>query len=105
MSAIALPAGYAISSDPALLNLEVIHGFISQSYWAKGIPPALIERMIGNSLCFGIYHQTAQVGFGRIITDRATFAYLAAGFVLPDHRAPGLSTARVQPIRAHPDVR
>ncbi len=104
MSAIALPAGYAISSDPALLNLEVIHGFISQSYWAKGIPPALIERMIGNSLCFGIYHQTAQVGFGRIITDRATFAYLADVFVLPDHRGQGLSKALVQTILAHPEL-
>ena len=104
MSLIELPAGYLISSDPALLNLDVIHGFISQSYWAKDIPRPLVERMIRNSLCWGVYHEASQVGFARVITDKATFAYLADVFVLPEHRGRGLSKALVATIRAHPDL-
>lgn len=104
MNADMLPEGYAISSDPGLLDLNVIHGFISQSYWAKGIPRDLVERMVKNSFCFGVYHQAAQVGFARIITDRATFAYLADVFILPEHRGKGLSKALVQAILAHPDL-
>ena len=99
-----LPAGYLISTDPALLNLDVIHGFIAQSYWAKDIPRHLVERAIGNSLCWGVYHHAAQVGFARVITDQATFAYLADVFVLPDHRGRGLSKALVATILAHPDL-
>lgn len=104
MSAVKLPEGYAISTDPVSLDLEVIHGFISQSYWAKDIPKSLIERMLANSLCFGLYHGTTQVGFARIISDYATFAYLADVFVLPGHRGKGLSKALVQAILAHPDL-
>ena len=104
MAPIELPGGYLISSDPALLNLDVIHGFISQSYWAKDIPRPLVERMISNSLCWGVYHRSAQIGFARVITDKATFAYLADVFVLPEHRGHGLSKALVATIVAHPDL-
>ena len=104
MNAVALPESYSVSSNPLLLDLDVIHGFISQSYWAKGIPRTLVEKMVENSLCFGVYHKTAQVGFARVITDRATFAYLADVFILPDHRGNGLSKALVQTILAHPDL-
>jgi ribosomal protein S18 acetylase RimI-like enzyme len=104
MTPIELPAGYVISSDPALLNLEVIHGFIAQSYWAKAIPKPLVERMIQNSLCWGVYHRAAQVGFARVITDKATFAYLADVFILPEHRGRGLSKVLVETILAHPDL-
>lgn len=105
MTPIELPEGYQISTDPALLNLDVIHGFISQeSYWAKAIPRALIERTIQNSLCWGVYHGTVQVGFARVISDKATFAYLADVFILPEHRGKGLSKALVATILAHPDL-
>lgn len=104
MSVIPLPEGYIISSDPALLDLGVIHGFIAQSYWAKNIPRALIERMAQNSLCWGIYHAGTQVGFARVISDKTTFAYLADVFVLPEHRGKGLSKALVATILAHPDL-
>jgi N-acetylglutamate synthase-like GNAT family acetyltransferase len=104
MSLIELPAGYLVSSDPALLNLDVIHGFISQTYWAKDIPRTLVERMIRNSFCWGVYHEASQVGFARVITDKATFAYLADVFILPEHRGRGLSKALVAAIRAHPDL-
>jgi len=104
MNRVSLPEGYAVSVDPALLDLEVIHGFISQSYWAKGIPKLLIEKMIKNALCFGVYHHRAQVGFARIISDFATFAYLADVFILPEHRGKGLSKALMETIVAHPDL-
>ena len=87
-----------------MLDLEVIHGFIAQSYWAKDIPKPLVERTIKNSLCWGVYHQASQVGFARVITDKATFAYLADVFILPEHRGKGLSKALVATILAHPDL-
>lgn len=105
MAHIELPEGYAISSDPSRLDLEVIHGFIAQeSYWAKAIPKPLVERMIQNSLCWGVYHEVGQIGFARVITDKATFAYLADVFILPKHRGKGLSKALVATILAHPDL-
>jgi len=104
MSAVPLPEGYVISCDPARLDLDVIHGFIAQSYWAKDIPKALVERTIRNSLCWGVYHEMRQIGFARVISDCATFAYLADVFVLPEHRGRGLSKALVQTVLAHPDL-
>jgi GNAT superfamily N-acetyltransferase len=105
MTPIELPEGYVISSDPALLNLDVIHGFIAQeSYWAKSIPKPVVERMISNSLCWGVYHQATQIGFARVITDKATFAYLCDVFILPEHRGKGLSKALVATILSHPDL-
>jgi len=99
------PDGYTISDDPARLDLDVIHGFISQSsYWAQEIPRALLERALRHSMCWGVYTDAAQVGFARVTTDRATFAYLADVFILPEHRGKGLSKALVAAILAHPDL-
>ena len=99
-----LPSGYDISCDPARLDLAVIHGFLAQSYWAKSIPKELVERSVRNSLCFGAYHGATQVGFARIVSDKATFAYLCDVFVLPEHRGYGLSKSLVAAILAHPDL-
>jgi GNAT superfamily N-acetyltransferase len=99
-----LPADYEVSCDPARLDFDVIHGFLAQSYWAKAIPRELMERSVRNSLCFGAYQGRAQVGFARIVTDKATFAYLCDVFVLPNHRGHGLSKALVAAILAHPDL-
>jgi len=104
MEANSIPEGYVVSCDPALLDLDAIHGFLSQSYWAKSIPKLLVERSIKNSLCWGVYHEAKQVGFARIISDRATFAYLCDVFILPEHRAKGLSKALVAAIHQHPDL-
>ncbi len=83
---------YNISADKARLDVPLIHRFLSQqSYWAQNIPLETVQRSIANSLCFGIYLGEAQVGFGRVTTDQATFAYLADVFVLPEHRGKGLS--------------
>lgn len=73
---------FEISTDPARVDLDAVHEFLTNSYWAKGIPVETVRRSIVNSLCFGIYHQDRQVGFARVISDRATFAYLADVFVL-----------------------
>ena len=104
MSIDALPEGYAISDDPQRLDIDVVHGFISQSYWAKAIPKPLLERSIQNSMCWGVYHGKTQVGFARIITDKATFAYLCDVFIAEKHRGKGLSKALVAAIKAHPDL-
>ena len=96
--------GYSISSDPARLDIDVIHGYLSQSYWSPGIPRAVVERAIANSMCFGIFKGEEQVGFARVVTDRATFAYLADVFVLEAHRGKGLSKALMREIRGHPDL-
>jgi len=100
----ALPEGYVLSTDAGLLDFEVIYGFVSQSYWAKNIPRVLVERMIKNAFCFGVYHHGKQVAFARVITDCTTFAYLADVFVLPEHRGRGLSKTLVGTIVAHPDL-
>lgn len=96
--------GYMISTDAAKLDLDVIHEFLSRAYWCEGIPRQTLERGIRNSLCFGVYAEGRQVGFARIISDRATFAYLADVFILETHRGRGLSKWMMQVIMAHPDL-
>ncbi len=94
--------GYAVSTDPARLDLDVIHAFLVTSYWSPGIPRATVERAIAGSLNFGLYAGDAQIGFARVVTDRATFAYLADVFVLPAHRGSGLGVWLVECVLAHP---
>jgi len=96
---------YLISTDPEKLDLPLIHRYLSQeSYWAQNIPLELVERSIRYSLCFGVYQQNQQVGFARLVTDRATFAYLADVFILPAHRGKGLSKQLMTYIHAYPEV-
>ena len=95
---------YSISTDPALLDRPLIHAFLSRSYWAGGIPRETVDRSIENALCFGVYEGASQVGFARVITDRATFAYLADVFVLESHRGRGLAVWLMEAIRSHPDL-
>ncbi len=96
---------YRISTDINKLNIEVIHHYLSlESYWAAGISKAVVEKSILNSLCFGVYCNDSQVGFARLITDKATFAYLGDVFILPEHRGKGLSKWLMQTIHAHPEL-
>ena len=95
---------YAISTDPARLDVAAIHAFLVRAYWCIGIPRATVEHAIAHSLCFGAYHGTAQVGFARVVTDRATFAYLADVYVLEAHRGRGLSKRLMEAVVAHPDL-
>lgn len=97
--------GYSISTDPAKLNIDVIHRYLSEeSYWAAGIPYEVVKRSIEHSFCFGVYHHNQQIGFARLVTDKATFAYLADVFILPQHRGKGLSKWLVATIHANPEL-
>jgi GNAT superfamily N-acetyltransferase len=95
---------YEISTDGHRLDIGLIHDFLSRSYWSPGIPRAVVERGIARSLCFGVYYRSRQVGFARVITDRASFAYLADVFVIDAHRKKGLGKWLVEVIIAHPDL-
>jgi GNAT superfamily N-acetyltransferase len=93
---------YTISTDKSRLDIDVIHGFLSTSYWAKNIPRSIVEKSIEYALCFGIYYGAAQVGFSRIISDYSTVAYLGDVFILDAHRGKGLSKWMMRCIMAHP---
>ncbi|MCG3731152.1 GNAT family N-acetyltransferase [Vibrio cincinnatiensis] len=97
--------GFEISTDNNRLDFKVIYEFISQSYWAADIPKAILERAISNSFCFGVYDPIGhQVGFARLITDKATFAYLADVFIIESQRGKGLSKWLVETIVTHPEL-
>lgn len=94
---------YLISTDKLRLDLEVIHDFLShKSYWAQGRTLEVIKRGIENSLNFGIYQEGKQVGFARVVTDYATFAWLADVFVLEGHRGQGLGKWLIEVMLSHP---
>ena len=95
---------YDISTDPSRLQLDAIHAYLVRSYWSPGIPKDIVARAIANSMCFGLYLGDAQVGFARIVTDKASFAYLADVYVLEEHRGQGLSKRLVETILAHPEL-
>jgi GNAT superfamily N-acetyltransferase len=94
---------YEVSTDRARLDLDVIHGFLAGAYWSQGIPRATVERAVAGSLPFGLYAADgAQAGFARVVTDAATFAYLADVFVLPAHRGAGCGRFLVASVLLHP---
>ncbi len=81
---------YTVSSDRSRLDMDVIHGYLRTSYWEPGVPRAVVEKAAANSLCFGLYEGERQIGLARVVTDYATFAYLADVFVLAEARGQGL---------------
>lgn len=95
---------FSISTDPAHLDIQAIHAFLSQAYWSAGIPRSVVERAIAGSLCFGIYDSERQVGFARVITDKATYAYLADVFVIDEYRGKGLAKWLMEVIMSHDSV-
>jgi GNAT superfamily N-acetyltransferase len=95
---------YTISMDADRMDLRAIHAFLTESYWSPGIPIATVERAMANSLCFGLFRGQEQVGLARVITDKATFAYLADVYVLEAHRGQGLAKWLLQVIQAHPEL-
>lgn len=111
--------GYVVSTDRARLDVDIIHGFLTSCYWAKGIPRDTVARSIEHSLCFGIYDEGAgkamrpaapaltgapQVGFARVVSDMATVAYLGDVFILEPHRGRGLSKFMMECIMKHPSL-
>lgn len=99
-----LVSGFEISTDPDRLDLDLIHHFLSTTYWAAGRSRETVERSIRHSIPFGAYDGDRQVGFARVITDHAVFAYLADVFVIPEYRGRGIGKALMGHILAHPDL-
>jgi N-acetylglutamate synthase-like GNAT family acetyltransferase len=95
---------FLISTDRSKLDVDVIHGFLARSYWAEGIPRQTVMRSIDNSLCFGVYDNARQIGFARVISDFATYAYVADVFILEPYRERGLGKELMASIMAHPDL-
>src|SRR5579864_1220221 len=93
-----------VTTDPERIDRELVYRFLSQSYWSKGLPREVFERALAGALCFSLFDGDAQVGFARVVTDRATFAYLADVFVVETHRGRGLSKWLMECIKAHPDL-
>jgi len=95
---------FVISTDKERLDLDVVHGFLTECYWAKGIPRDVVARSIDNSLCFGVYGDGKQVGFARVISDYATYAYLGDVFVLESDRGQGLGKWLMECVLGHPGL-
>jgi len=98
--------GYSISTDKSLIDFDAVYNYLeNESYWAKGVTVERLKIAIDNSICFGIYKDGKQVGFTRVITDKATFAYICDVFVLEGHRGLGLSKWLMQTIREHTEFK
>ena len=95
---------YSITTDTMKIDIPYIHQFLTQSYWATGIPAEIIKKSIEGSLCFSVYFHEQQIGFARFITDKATFGYLADVFIDEAHRGKGLSKWLMEVMLGHPDL-
>ncbi len=95
---------YSITTDPQKLDIDAIHAYLSRSFWAEGIPKDTVARSLANSLCFGLFDEGAQIGLARVVTDRATYAYLCDVYVLESHRTRGLGKWLIETVMAHPDL-
>ncbi len=96
--------GYTISTDKKKLNPILIHSYLKKSYWAENIPFDTVKKSIKKSMCFGVYFHNIQVGFARLVTDNATFAYLADVFIVEEHRGKGLSKWLMEEIMNHVEL-
>ena len=96
--------GFTISTEKEKLDIDVIHSFLNRTYWAEGISKEIVRRSIEGALCFGVFENERQIGFARMITDRATFAYLADVFIIDEYRGLGLSKWLMEVIMSHPDL-
>ena len=98
--------GYVISTDPRRLDVNAIHNFLSnwRGWETEGILRATLERALENSLCFGVYEDERQIGFARVVTDRATFAFILDDYIEESHRGRGLGKWLMQTIQQHPEL-
>ncbi len=95
---------FLISTDPSRLDVSAIHAFLTRSWWADGISKETVARALANSLCFGVYDGQKQIGFGRVISDFATYAYLCDDYILEEYRGKGLGSWLMECILRHPDL-
>jgi GNAT superfamily N-acetyltransferase len=94
----------AISTDPTRLDVDAVHGWLKETYWSPGLPREVLERALSNSMCFGAYEGPRQVGFARVVTDRATFAWVCDVFVVESHRRRGIADAMLAAMKRHPEL-
>ncbi len=96
---------YRISNSKRKLQLDMIHKYLEDSYWCKNIPKSMLRKSIKGSVCFGVYHKKQQVGFARVVTDKATFGYLADVFILPEYQGKGLGKWLIETIMDYKEFR
>jgi ribosomal protein S18 acetylase RimI-like enzyme len=95
---------FSITTDPDRLDVDAVHAYLTRSYWAEGIPKEIVSRSVQHSLCFGLFETGRQIGLARVITDRATFAYLCDLYVLEEYRGRGLGKWLMESVLEHPDL-
>ena len=95
---------FRITTDVASMDLDAIHAYLTRSYWSEGISKELVSKAMAGSLCFGLFDAGRQVGFARVVTDRATYAYLCDVYVLEDYQGRGLGTWMMRELMTHPDL-
>ena len=95
---------FSISTDPARLDIQAMHAYLSRAYWSEGIPLEIIAKAVKHSLCFGLFDGPHQIGLARVITDKATFAYLCDVYVLEEYRGQGLGKWMMEAVCSHPDL-
>lgn len=95
---------FLVSTDRTLIDVDLVHDFLTNSYWANGIPREVFVRSIENALCFGMYEDRQQIGFARVISDFATYAYIGDVFVVESHRGRELGTFLMECIMKHPEL-
>lgn len=96
--------GFVLTTDPDAIDVGAVHAFLEQSYWARGIPLEVVRQSMAHSLSFGLLREQQLVGFARVISDYATFAYVGDVFVLSEFRGQGLATWMMTCIQAHPQL-
>lgn len=95
---------YRITSDPDAVDLDAVHAFLTTAYWAAGIPREVVARAVQGSIPFSLFHQDRQIGFARVVTDRATYAYLADVYVIEAYRGRGHGRWLIEVLMSHPDL-
>ena len=95
---------FTITTDPQRIDVEAVHAFLSRAYWSEEIPKEILEKAMTSSLCFGLLDGTRQIGLARVVTDRATFAYLCDVYVLEEYRGQGLGKWLMEELFSHPEL-
>ena len=93
-----------ISTDPTRIDIDAVHAYLTRAYWCEGVSKDLLAKAIAGSLCFALLDGDRQIGFARVVTDRATFAYLCDVYVLDDYAGQGLGKRLMQEVQSHPDL-
>jgi GNAT superfamily N-acetyltransferase len=96
--------GFSVETDRSKLDVTAIHAYLTRSYWSEGIPRGIVEKAIANSLCFGLFRGAHQIGFARVVTDCATFAYLCDVYVLEEFRGQKLGVWLMECVMSHPEL-